>query len=94
MPPLVPEVMPVPPPATLTPDALHVPAGPVIVPVKVGDADITTLPVPVITYSPSTPALSNNTRVVVPLTIDVVPTVRLLVHEPQDGVVLDPLSRH
>lgn len=45
------------------------------VPVNVGDADMATLPEPVIEYSPSTPALSNKTRVVVPPETVVVPTV-------------------
>lgn len=45
------------------------------VPVKVGDALIATLPVPVIEYSPTTPALSYKTRVLVPLVIAVVPMV-------------------
>jgi hypothetical protein len=45
------------------------------VPVSVGLADSTTLPVPVIVYSPTTPALLYNTFVVVPLVIVVVPTV-------------------
>lgn len=37
--------------------------------VKLGDVVMATLPVPLITYSPTTPALSNRTRVVTPLVI-------------------------
>src|SRR6202043_3388739 len=45
--------------------------------VKVGPAAIaTTVPVPVIVYSPSVPALLNSIAVLVPLVIVVVPTVR------------------
>ena len=44
---------------------------------KVGLVVMATLPVPLIAYSPITPALSKRTRVVVPLVIGVVPTVKL-----------------
>ncbi len=43
--------------------------------VNVGDVVIATLPDPDMVYSPSTPALSNKIRVVVPPPITVVPTV-------------------
>lgn len=50
-------------------------AGITAVPLNVGEADNTALPVPVTGYSPSTPALSKRTRVVVPPATTVVPDV-------------------
>src|ERR1043166_6886288 len=44
---------------------------------KVGEVVIATLPEPLTVYSPSVPALSYSTLVVVPLAMALVPTVRL-----------------
>jgi len=76
IPPDVPEVIPSPPPATLRPAAVHVPAGPVTVPDKVGEADRTTFPDPVTANSPSVPEVSYNTLPFVPPEILVDPTTR------------------
>ena len=54
-------------------------------PVSVGDALSTALPVPVTAYSPTTPALLYNTRVFVPLVIVVVPMVIPPPAAPQDS---------
>ena len=62
-----------------------------IVPVSVGDALSTALPVPVTAYSPTTPALLYKTRVFVPLVIVVVPTV--IPDEPPDKFTHDPPMR-
>lgn len=70
-------------------DALKFPVivifAPFSVPVKVGDAVMATDPVPLIAYSPRTPALSKRTRVSVPLVIVDDPTVR-----PPAEIVLQP----
>ena len=63
---------------------------PIVGVVKLGEVVIATLPVPLIAYSPSTPALSKSTRVVVPDVMAVVPTVseppaRLVICEPSSA---------
>ncbi len=99
-PPDVPEVIPRPPPARFNPEAVQVPAGPVIVPVSVAEAivglmDKTTLPrLPVTVASPTTPLLSYKTRPLVPLLIGVLLIVIPPEHEPHVGAALEPLKRH
>src|SRR5712672_2505901 len=99
MPPDVPLVIPRPPPARFSPEAVQVPAGPVTVPVSVGEAivglvDSTTFPaLPVTGNSPIAPLLSYNTRPLVPPPI-AVPTLIDPEHDPQVGAALEPLNRH